>query len=366
MLQTIEHRWQQVDGKSSGFDYLRIVLAVAILIFHSYLVAYGWNAAIEFWQRWPGLILQLMLPCFFALSGFLVAGSKLRSSLPVFLLLRIIRLFPALAVEVLLSALILGPILTTLPLAEYFSQRKFFTYFGNLIGWIHYVLPGVFLNNPFPVTVNSPLWTLPFELESYALLSIIVLLGAFERSWRILMLFVAFTCGIAAYNFSQGIDGAHAGSVDGRVLVLCFFSGMLLFIYRSSIPYNFTLFAVSLFVGIIALSNTYLVYVGPLAAAYITVYLGLRNPRRNFIISSGDYSYGTYIYAFPIQQTIAQALGQSNIWATNVLLALPITIIFALLSWHLVERPFQGLKKKLRRAKPTADEMLPTAVRGNA
>lgn len=328
---------------------MRITLASSIVVWHSYTTAYGEVAAIEFWSNWPGLFLQLMLPLFFALSGFLVSGSKLRTpSLITFLVLRVIRLFPALAVEVLLSALILGPIVTTAPLRDYFLSRQFATYFGNLVGWVHFYLPGVFTNNPMPGIVNSPLWTLPFELESYLLLSLVVILGAFARGHRILVLFVGATAGVAAYNLYFGINGTPPGGVNGRVLVLCFFAGMLMCLYRNVIPSNGWIALGTAVLSVVLLRNKYTVYLAPIPAAYFTVYLGLLNPKRTIVVNSGDYSYGTYIYAYPIQQTAALLLGVANSWLLNVSIALPVTIIFALMSWHFVEKPFQRVKKMLR------------------
>lgn len=70
--------------------------------------------------------------------------------------------------ETLLSALILGPVVTSLTLGAYFSNPEFFRYFGNMIGWVYYFLPGVFLDNPLPRTVNGQLWTLQPEFWCYA------------------------------------------------------------------------------------------------------------------------------------------------------------------------------------------------------
>ena len=96
---------------------------------------------------------------FFALSGFLVAGSMERTpKLSQFLTLRIIRLVPALAVEVLLCALILGPLVTNKPLWDYFAAPEFWAYFRNIVGDVHFTLPGVFEDNKLPRIVNASLW----------------------------------------------------------------------------------------------------------------------------------------------------------------------------------------------------------------
>jgi peptidoglycan/LPS O-acetylase OafA/YrhL len=108
------------------------------------------------------------MPAFFALSGFLVTGSALRLRVTsTFLAFRALRILPALAVEVTLSALVLGPIFTRLPWSEYFTDPQFFRYFANIIGWVTFYLPGVFeVTNRVPI-VNGNLWTLPPEFDSY-------------------------------------------------------------------------------------------------------------------------------------------------------------------------------------------------------
>jgi peptidoglycan/LPS O-acetylase OafA/YrhL len=75
-----------------------------------------------------------ILPMFFALSGFLVSASALRLPLREYILNRAFRIMPALGVDVALSALVLGPLFTTLALVEYFTSSGFFVYFFNIIG----------------------------------------------------------------------------------------------------------------------------------------------------------------------------------------------------------------------------------------
>src|SRR4029077_15672800 len=108
---------------------------------HSVIVCYGQLAEIAFWKSEARPIVRLILPMFFALSGFLVAGSLERSrTLLMFLALRVIRIFPALSVEVLLSALILGPIFTSISFKSYFSSSEFWEYFLNIVGHVHFRL----------------------------------------------------------------------------------------------------------------------------------------------------------------------------------------------------------------------------------
>ena len=148
---TLEEALVAADGRPSGFDYMRLTLSVAVFVSHSFGTSYGESGAEAVWNGPAAALVAAILPMFFALSGFLVAGSMVRcATLVKFLGLRVIRIYPALAVEVLLSALLIGPVLTTVPLTSYFTDPVFFHYLVNVTGHISYYLPGVFADNPVP------------------------------------------------------------------------------------------------------------------------------------------------------------------------------------------------------------------------
>jgi peptidoglycan/LPS O-acetylase OafA/YrhL len=344
--QTLSSRWIELERHPSGFDYMRVILAASVLLWHSYLISYGRPAALEFWKTPAGFLLEIILPTFFALSGFLVSGSLERSrNLRKFLTLRLIRIYPALCVEVFLSALILGPVVTQFALRDYFTSLEFYKYMLNTIGWIHYFLPGVFLNNPFPAVVNTSLWTVPFELECYIVLPVLVLLGFMRSRIISVAMFVACTFLVIGILVHTGSDGTPPGGLEGRVLVLCFLAGTLIYRLREWLPYSGKLAFVAGALAIVMLRYNASVCFAPVFVAYVTVYLGMANPKRTFVISNGDYSYGLYLYAGPVQQTVALMFGAANSWTLNVAVALPVTILFALFSWHFVEKPFQKVKR---------------------
>ncbi|WGS22326.1 acyltransferase family protein [Bradyrhizobium sp. ISRA463] len=138
----------QQKGFGPGFDFLRIALAISVVAAHTPYVATGGSAPEQMWIVWfPQYAILVM---FFALSGFLIAASGLRLSLKEFLVNRGMRIVPALAVEIVLSALILGPIFAALPLSDYFASAGTYKYFTNVVGLVNYVLPGVFAGNPAP------------------------------------------------------------------------------------------------------------------------------------------------------------------------------------------------------------------------
>jgi peptidoglycan/LPS O-acetylase OafA/YrhL len=142
------------------------------------------------------------VPAFFALSGFLVTGSalRLRATVP-FLTFRVLRILPALLVEVTLSAIVLGALFTRLPLSTYFSDPQFFRYFGNIVGLITFHLPGVFEANHVS-TINANLWTLPAEFDCYFITAMLMFSGlAYNRLALTAIMVVVTAVLIASTHF---------------------------------------------------------------------------------------------------------------------------------------------------------------------
>lgn len=344
--QTISDRLDAVDNRPTGFDYMRMGLALAVIVAHSFYLNYGPGHAAER----EGLFSKftpLIVPMFFALSGFLVAGSLERAkSLFVFFGLRVFRIVPALTVEVLLSALILGPLLTIFPLSAYFGDPAFRAYFWNILGEIHYHLPGLFIHNP-TTAVNGQLWTVPFELACYALLGALAFVNAYKRGWLLIAIFGALQAMQIVntiYRFNPNYNGA-----GGSTIVLCFAAGLLLYRYRNSIVYSAPLALVAFILSMVSIEIPNAIRFAPLPMAYLTVYLGLRNPKLDKIVSSGDYSYGLYLYGYPIQQAVITLLPGMREWYWNLLISLPVAAAIAALSWHLIEKPVLSRKNILQK-----------------
>ncbi|MFY9288207.1 MAG: acyltransferase [Alphaproteobacteria bacterium] len=337
--------------RPSGFDYMRILLALSVIFFHSLPFCYGQDYVMRFWEGPARPVLKLILPMFFILSGFLVGGSLDRSrTLVNFLGLRFIRIYPALIVEVVLSALLIGAALTSLPLVDYFSAKDFWRYMFNVTGHISYLLPGVFADQPFPNIVNVQLWTVPYELKCYIALAGIALLGVTKRKYLIFviivgMIFVDVLDRLDGKGFPMVID-----MVRGRFLVMFFLCGVGLYLYRDKIPFSKPLFIVSVVLSVITLSHMkyYGMYLSIVPATYMTVYLGLCNPKRNWLSACADYSYGMFLYGAVIQQTIVDLFPTLREWYINIIISLPICFLIGWLSWHYVEKPMMTFRGKLK------------------
>lgn len=354
--QTLARRIDEAHNRPSGFDYMRISLSCSIVVWHLAKINYGNQFELALWNGPARPLLGLILPMFFALSGFLVAASYARcETVASFLFLRMIRIFPALAFETMISAFVIGPLFTTLTLPEYFSNHLFFSYFLNIFGDVHYYLPGVFADNPSPNTVNGQLWTVPFELRCYLLACILSIFGVYKNARYLFSAFVVLQIIMLQRAATYGEVSA---AVPGNVLVLCFLAGFILFRIKGLVRVNFAFFILAIVIHILLYFVTFGDYCVALPDAYITIYLGTLNSPRIALLKHGDYSYGIYLYGFAIQQSIA-ALGQwTHDWKISLILSGPIIVLAAFVSWHVLEKralQMRGLAKhidaKLKAAK---------------
>lgn len=333
-------------GAGPGFDALRIGLSLCILSYHCTQNSYG-PAYTEHVPAFLYPIILALLPMFFCLSGFLVTGSAIRTrSVPVFLTYRGLRIFPALAVEVTLSALLLGPMVTNLPLSAYFTGREFFEYFGNIVSIIRYTLPGVFTDNPVPHIVNVSLWTLRPEFYCYVFMAFFMFTGlVYKRVWYTLG-FLGATVALTILNIADGF-GVATSTFPWHVILYYFFVGIFFFHWKEYVPIHFSLFVAAAVVSYFMLPVRGFTYIVSLPLTYCIVYLGMVKVPRIPLLQNGDYSYGIYLFHFPMQQALVHFFPVLREWWLLLPVAAPLTILFAAASWHWIEKPSLSLKKRL-------------------
>ncbi len=286
-----------------------------------------------------------------------------------FLTNRALRIFPALGVETLLSALILGPLVTSLAVGAYFQNPEFFRYFGNIIGWVYFYLPGVFETNPLPRTVNGQLWTLQPEFWCYFLMAGAMWSGLVGNRKLLLVLgLISLAIMTALYIYDPvTFDAKGENFFHPWYIVVLFWFGVTYFLYAEKIVLSITLFLFSCAVYWGLMFFNFLTPMAGIPLTYIMVYIGMSAfPWWDRLVKS-DYSYGIYLYHFPIIQTLMWALNPTEFSKlSNVIqllivfpVSLAISIGFAALSWRYIEKPALGLRKVFARTKPITGEMPP-------
>ncbi|MEM9262225.1 MAG: acyltransferase [Pseudomonadota bacterium] len=336
-------------GRDNNFNLIRMVAALAVLYSHAFPITLGPNAVQPLQNILNGVSVgAIAVQGFFGISGFLITRSYVRSGSWVrYWSARTLRLFPALFIALLATVLVAGFFLTTEGPLSFWSAAPEYIIRNLTLFSLKYDLPGVFSDNPYGSPINGSLWTLFHEFVCYTMVFAVGLIGMLNskrRSTVLIVLYLAFHVLVRYYE-------PHPRLTALNELSFPFFLGSIAYVYQEKIPLNYwlsaCLFALAyasrgwiLFPELLSLSIVYGIFVlGYRPSGGIRHYNKL-----------GDYSYGTYIYAFPIQQLIA-SLGVASV-AGNILYAVPITVALAVASWHLLERPALDLARDIGRKVP--------------
>ena len=337
---------------------LRLAAAALVLVSHSYALA--GHAEPRLGNTTLGIV---GVEIFFAISGFLIAGSWLaRPRAGTFVLKRALRILPALALTVALSAFVLGPLVSSLSTGDYLGRSEPPRYVAeNLIavssadavGDLAFRLPGVFATNETSV-VNGSLWTLPVEIRAYLLVLLLGVTGLLlRRLWLVVaagLLLLALPASAAGWTGVGRVVEWRDSNPD-LLLLAIFGVSALLYLYRERVPLRPwpAVAALATWVlGALVLADTEPVsnLLVALALPYLVIYVAYEAPRRlRALTRPGDVSYGLYLLAFPVGQTILHLAGRDALGPLALLaIAFPVTYLLALLSWRLVERPALALK----------------------
>ena len=334
-------------ARRNNLDLLRFIAASLVLVDHSYpLTGRPGHAGPFQYETLGGFAVAI----FFVISGFLVAASWQREpALVAFARKRAFRIVPAFALVVSVCALVLGPVLTTLAMKAYFTHGQTWAYLRNLtFVQVHYALPGVFAANPFPYAVNGSIWTLPIEVAMYVLLAA---LGALRLLTRATVTVLVAALALAWFGWGQQISAAPplglAVLPAGYTvhLALWFFTGSAYWFWRDRIHYRAdaaVALAVLCWLTQQTSAGSVLLHA---ALPYMLIAVATLDVRwMAHFGQRGDFSYGMYLYAFPVQQTLASFGGAT--WPLPGFMAASFgaTLACAIASWHAVEYP--ALRRK--------------------
>lgn len=332
-----------MNRHANNFDCIRLLAALAVFISHQAKLAGHGSIEVSNYHD----LGKTGVLVFFSISGYLVAQSWERDPRPwPFLARRFLRIWPALACVVLLTVFVLGPATTSLPLRDYFAAPQTFGYLGHLLLIIQERLPGVFSGHAIE-RVNGPLWTIPIEAGWYAVLALLGVLGMLR--YRCTMPLILLACGVYVFGI-YGTENQETAPFWELEFGLFFLYGASMHYMRSwwqPRPRLAALALLALAAASLALGHEYIAIVIALPYCVIAVACA-STPFVRDAGRWGDFSYGIYIYSFPIQQAVMAAGGNALGLAGSTAVALPATVLLAWLSWRFVEEPALGLKRYLQ------------------
>ena len=344
------------DSRANNLDFMRLFFAVLVIYSHAYPLGLGSEAAEPFKRLTHGQITggALAVDAFFIMSGFLIAASAERSpGVLAFLGKRIRRIYPAFIVSAALSALLL-------PLASaHFAYPSVLARTGNFLlqtmRLTEFSYVSAFRNNPYPGVINGSIWSIPYEFWCYIGIAILLATGLLHRRSVTLPLLLAswvisLLSQLLHWNFGGKFLGQLLGSPQfwARLLPL-YLAGVVFYQWRQRIPLRAS-FAVVAAVGL-ALACWFSAgwtFTFPFAGTYLLFWFAFTpTVKLHHFGRFGDFSYGTYLYAFPLEQLIVQAFGHPVQPGLLFLCATPAALLAAVCSWYGVERRFlQPSRKK--------------------
>ncbi|MCR2785212.1 MULTISPECIES: acyltransferase [unclassified Microbacterium] len=349
------------NPRSNSIGFLRWLMAFMVIFSHAGPLAgfYGGRDLGTQWSEEQSLG-GVAVAGFFFLSGFLITRSKMgRSSTPRFFWRRIMRIYPAWFLILLVTAFVLAPIAW---IREQGSIDGFWTatvdspltYFSNNM-WLPLVQHGIagmgtsipFFTDHGGFEWNGSAWTLAFEFGAYILVGVLGVVGALAHR-MIGGLIAFFIIALAMMQwFRIGDLAAFTPALgDFRVLLLLapFAFGILFALYGDRIPIDDRLaIACALIAAFTYAKGGWLVF-GQYAFCYVLIWFAIRVQKLKNWDKHGDFSYGIYIVAWPLMQFVAYFGLQDHGWFIYHLVIVAGCHAYAYLSWHLVERPALQLK----------------------
>lgn len=337
------------NAKDNAIGFIRLILAIFIIVQHSYALLGQADPLSSI-----GLISfgALGVNGFFILSGFLITSSWLNSkSLINYAWRRVLRIFPAFWICLLVTALIVTPLIIIVK-GQSINQYTW----SQMVGYISKNLT-IIINQPdianltdhlAEKSLNGSLWTLSWEFLFYILLAIGGVFGALtNRKWLLIIFTIIY---IACYWLDAckcTVFLKYYSSVNVAVLPYYFLVGSMGFLYKKHIPDSKIMFTICIVLWLLDLKYNPNYPLHPIFLLYILLWLTTNLPFKS-IERFGDFSYGLYIYHFVVIQTLLITFNNQFQPITLLLITLPIAFGLAYLSWNLIEKRYMNFKKLVK------------------
>ena len=336
--------------RRNNFDFLRFLFALFVVMSHAYPLSGGDESSLWIYKITNGQIVlaQVGLSGFFVISGYFIFQSMQRSkTILQYIKKRVLRLFPALFVVLLLS-ISLAPLLYQSDV-PYLSNKAMWSYLPNNLSLYGFqaVIPGVFDTNPYHA-VNGSLWTIRYEFSLYLW---VALLFFIRNKLRLVQIYLIVTFavmyilfqfyGAQCYGASIfGMQGFHILNLGGFFV----FGGVLAAFQFEKFSQNWVVLVSGLGLVLALYFNCYNMVRHVLLSVFILQLGFMPLPFFGRFGIWGDASYGIYIYSFPVQQTLMYYFKMDTLQL--MLYSCVISIGFGYMSWHFVEK--YALKLKYR------------------
>lgn len=334
-----------MDNHKNNFNFLRLSGALLVIFSHSFDITGKEDIEpVKNLLRGQTAASGIGLTIFFFISGYFITKSAyVTKNALQFIQKRFFRIYPALLLTVLLTVFVIGPIFTRFTLSQYFTTTDTWKYLYTATGIrIRHVLPGVFTEQSFFINgVNASLWTISLEIMLYISIIFFYILHISKRGMALIAGSVIIICTVlTSANIITDFFYIKYINLSG-----IFFLGS--FFYSSSLNKKQELLLLLLTITIYILLLSFEMNAGFLfflIIGIVTYFLGNSNTLKIYL--NNDISYGTYLFAFPIQQAIFRMTNFNTSIILLLIFSLSIIIPAAFLSWLFIEKPCILMNKK--------------------
>lgn len=337
----------------NSFNAVRLLAACAVFISHSILML-PFGAHAEPLDGATYNLGQIAVNVFFFLSGLMLSRSyAFRPDPAAFAKARLLRIFPGLIVCGMVTAWIIGPLNTTLPIGDYFAQADTLLYPLSMPLLFNFAdLPGVFEFGIEQHAINTPLWTVKYELIAYLSFAALAVLRLLPSGKVLIAVTLTLGIPLAFTTYTHLFDDVIIGSL--LRFSFCFALGRLAWEYRDRLPLDPAAAGLGAIVSVPLLYTPMGAVASIVSVSYLAAVLGgIDFGRLGAFARSTDLSYGVYLYAWPIQQMLISRFASGPVQAAlSCAAAAILTAGVAWLSWTLVEKPALTLKRGLSRVQP--------------
>lgn len=348
----------------NNFGALRLALAYLVILAHSPEILDG-NTSRELLTRAFGTLSfgELAVDGFFIISGYLITSSYQHSTSPAsFMAKRVLRIYPGFVVAFLLCVYLLAPWVGGAP-GSYRLGLAPDSLFGSLLLLRSPQVPGVFAGAHYP-HLNGATWTIKWEFLAYLFVLAVGLLGLLKKRGviaAVALLALALNAALQGGLLPPPLESSVSRLAAPIRFLGLFASGAVFYLFRDRIVYRPRYAAVALLAGL-GLMCFHLTAEAAVATlgGYLLFFMALhvRSERLARVGVKNDYSYGVYLYAWPIQATIVWLQPGISPWLLFALTCLGV-VPFAMLSWFAVEQPATRLRERVGARR---DKLLPGDV----
>ena len=339
------------DFRSNSIGFLRFLFASMVIWSHSFNLGGFGPEPLSHLTKGVEDVGSIAVDGFFVLSGFLITRSYERiHKLGRYLWHRALRIFPAFWACLIVVSFGFAPVI-------FFRAHGSMTgFFGSpnapwsyvtanaLLQMRQYNIAGLLTTVPYPLVFNHSLWTLQYEFYCYLAVGVLGPFAFLNR--RPLLALAPFVLFLSLFAFVSLVRGLQNVPVALRVIELYAFfaAGACAYLFRNYVPTRGPIALACAAAIVVTISTRAYGITLPVCLSYLTLYAAMKLPLRSFD-RRFDFSYGLYIYAYPIQQALSVFRVNAFGFSSYCFVAFLGSLVFAAASWFAIEERSLRLKK---------------------